>query len=748
MAVSSNKILPYRRRYLKFDIPAGVVVFLVAIPLCLGIALAAGAPLFSGIIAGIIGGIVVGSISESSVSVSGPAAGLVAVVISAIGSLGGFQSFLLALVIAGLLQIIIGVWRAGFIADYIPSSVIQGLLCAIGILIVIKQLPIAFTHVAQNGALMGHLKDASENFSLEPLLKATQHINSGAAIMSALSIVLLIFFDRTKVKGLTVIPGPIVVVIVAIIINKIYSLFSPGLEQFSSQLVKIPVADTWQGFTHQFQFPSWANWKDPNVYWQAFIIAAVVSLETLLNLEAAEKLDKRKRYCSRNRELIAQGVGNTLSGLIGGIPITSVVVRSSVNVQMRARTKLSTILHGLLILSTVFFIPNVLNCIPLAALASILIYVGYKLTKLSIYQHMYRLGWSQFIPFIVTVIAIVFTNLLLGILIGLFFGFFFILKSNSQIRLDVINEIHPSGVVTRIVLPQQLSFLRKASLIAEFDAIPGHSQLIIDARYTEYIDKDILELINEFVKTQAVDREIALNLIGFKEKYELHDQVDFINVTTYDIQSSLNSKDVLEILKEGNQRFIKDQRIHRSMLQDLKVTARMQYPLAVVLGCIDSRVPIETIFDVGVGDVFVARIAGNVVNDDILASIEFACHIAGAKLILVLGHTRCGAIKAACDDVEGGYLPQLLKKIEPALLAEKEKPGYPSETEERFLLNVTKTNAANTMKNLYQKSVILNRLINEKSIGLISAIYDVSTGMVQFDESFYPLEDGGVASSH
>lgn len=732
-----RKFRIYQRNYLKYDLTAGVVVFLVAIPLCLGIALASGAPLFSGIIAGIIGGIIVGSISQSSVSVSGPAAGLVAVVIAAISQLGNFNTFLLALMLAGLFQIIIGSLRAGFIADYVPSSVIQGLLSAIGVLIIIKQLPLAFTHVSQNALLMQHLREAAGNLSIEPLYKTFSHLNAGATFISVLSLICLIFFDKTKIKYLKAIPGPIVVVIIGILINELYAYIWPAIEQTNAQLVNIPVNDHFSELLSQFEFPAWAQWKNPLVYFQAAIIATVASLESLLNLEAAEKLDSKRRYTSRNRELVAQGVGNTVAGLIGGIPVTSVVVRSSVNIQTGAKTKFSTILHGFLILTTVILVPNWLNAIPLASLATILIFVGFKLTHPKIYKSMFQRGWTQFIPFLVTVIAIVLTNLLFGILIGLFVGFFFILKTNSQIRLDIVKERHSSGIVTRIILPQQISFLHKASLISELNSIPEQSHLIIDARYSKYIDRDILELINEFRKNQSGDKNIAVNLVGFKDHYKIHDHIDFIDVTTYDIQSTLTPNDVLKILKEGNERFLKDQKIHRNLLVDLKATSKMQHPVAVVLSCIDSRVPVETVFDMGVGDVFVIRIAGNVLNEDIIASIEFACDIYKVKLILVLGHTRCGAIKAACGNQENRYLEPLFKKIKPAILAETQTTENRTIDNDGFLLNVTKLNIKNSMHALYEKSSIVKQLIRDKKIGLISAIYNVRNGMVSFDQDFY-----------
>ncbi len=723
---------------IKYDFMASIVVFLVAIPLCLGIALASGAPLYSGLIAGIIGGIVVGIISQSSISVSGPAAGMAAVVLTSISQLGSFNAFLLALFFAGIIQIIIGTIRAGFVADYIPSNVIQGLLCAIGILIIIKQLPFAFTYTSENNLLLDEFKDASQILNLQPLSNITDHINIGAVFITAISFALLIFFDNTKNATLKAIPGPIIVVILGALINEFYAYFFPLIAQYSHELVNIPINKDINSFINQLQLPSWERWTDINIYVYAFILAAVASLEALLNLEAVEKLDQNRKYCSRNRELIAQGVGNIASGIVGGLPITSVVVRSSVNIQAGSKSKISAIFHGIWILLVVCFIPHWINLIPLASLATILIYVGFKLTKPAIYKEMYAQGFAQFFPFLVTIIAIIFTNLLTGILIGLFISFFFILKNNSQIHLDILNEKHPRGEIKHIVLPQHLSFLSKASLVNELESIPSGTQLIVDARYTKYIDKDIQEVLNVFMHNQAPSKNIALNMLGFKDHYQIKHRRDFINVTTYDTQLALKPADVLEILKEGNKRFSNDQRINRSLLDEIKATSGTQHPLAIVIGCIDSRVPIETIFDMGVGDIFVARIAGNVIDDDILASIEFACHVSGAKLIVVLGHTMCGAIRAACkSDGGGGHLGALLNKIKHAVTLAKQVTKDTDMESKAFLKKVTHLNIQHSMSSIHKRSVILNKLAEEKQIELIGALYDVSSGMVDFDEKFF-----------
>lgn len=722
----------YQRKYLKFDLIAALVVFLVAIPLCLGIALASGAPLFSGILSGIVGGIVVGALSSSSVSVSGPAAGMAAVVLAAIAQLGDFNSFLLALSLAGLLQIAIGYLRAGFIADYVPSNVVQGLLCAIGILLIIKQLPLAFTFSSDLKELKTHLLETTESFSFNPLFDLYYHVNPGATIISIISFMILIAAEQTKNKWMKNIPAAIIVVIAGILINEVFIFSDFQYALNTPHLVNIPRHNGFADFLSQVQFPAWSSWTNPKVYLYAAIIAIVASLESLLNVKAGEKLDKKHRHGSKDQELVAQGIGNLVVGLIGGLPITSVIVRTSVNIQAGARSKMATIFHGLFILIAVLLIEKWLNKIPLSSLAVILIYTGYKLTKPSIYKAIYLQGMDRFIPFIATVISIVAFNLLTGILIGLAISLFYILKSNSQARLDIIKEIYPTGEVNRLLLPQQITFLNKASLVAELDSITKDSQLIIDARYSNYIDKEIIELIKEFQKDEAPNRRIALNLIGFKEHYDIHNFIDFINVTTYDIQSTLEPPQVLNILREGNQRFLGDNRIHRSNTIDIKFTSETQHPIAVVLGCIDSRVPVETIFDMSFGDLFCVRVAGNVVNEDVLASIEYACHVVGAKLIVVLGHTSCGAIQAACQNVEKGHITQLLAKIKPAVAAEQETLTNRTIDNKQYLTKVTELNIANTLRQIYSDSPILRLMIEQDKIGLAGALYDVNTGHAVF----------------
>ncbi len=725
----------YRKRQLRFDLVSALVVFFVAIPLCLGIALASGAPLLSGILSGIIGGIVVGSLSGSHVSVSGPAAGLAAVVITAISQLGDFHIFLLALFLAGILQLVTGALRAGFFAEYVPSNVIQGLLSAVGILLIFKQLPLAFTLTSSLSELKMHLLDATEGFSLKPLRDVSYHINSGAMIISSISLAILVFFEKTTNKWLRPIPGTIIVVLFGIAINEVFIVTHSYLAQNSPQLVNIPQHANLSDWLTQLSFPDWSAWSNFNVYIYGGILAIVASLESLLNIKAAEKLDKKHRRTSKNRELIAQGIGNLTAGLVGGLPVTSVVVRTSVNIQAGAKSKASTIFHGLYLLFAILLIPAFLNRIPLCSLAAVLIYTGYKLSSPKLIKTVYHQGPDRFIPFLATLVGIVALNLLTGIIIGLLTSLFFILKSSSQARLDIIKEFYPNGVTQRLILPQQTTFLNKASLIEELDDIPKKSQLIIDARYSTYIDKEIIELISDFQSEQAPRKNISLNLIGFKKDYPIHDHINFINVTTYDVQAALSPQQVLNILHEGNQRFVADTRIHRSVTIDIKHTAVTQHPIAVVLGCIDSRVPVETVFDMSFGDLFCVRVAGNVINDDVLASIEYACHVIGAKLIVVLGHTRCGAIEAACDTTPPnttGHVPQLLDKLKPAIEAEEHTSSAKRPHKKAYLKNVTELNIANSLYHIYKESPVLRADIDSKTVGMIGAVYDVGTGKVKF----------------
>ncbi|MCB9186332.1 MAG: SulP family inorganic anion transporter [Flavobacteriales bacterium] len=502
----------YYFKHLGSDIPAGIVVFFVAVPLCLGIALASGAPLFSGVIAGMVGGILVGLLSGSQLGVSGPAAGLAVIVLTAIQDLGSYEVFLLAVVLAGVIQILLGLLKAGIIGYYFPSSVIKGMLAAIGIIIFLKQIPHAFGYDKDyEGDLDFFQRDGFNTFT--ELGHMLDFVSPGAMVVAAMSLAILILWERPfikRIKLFQVIQGPIVAVLMGIVLNLIFSANSE-LQLASEHKVSLPVSDGFIGFLAQFTFPEFAAVTNTKVWTIAFTMAIVASLETLLCVEATDKLDPLKRNTPTNRELIAQGVGNAVSGLIGGLPVTQVVVRSSANIQSGGLTKVSAIFHGILILSSAIFVPHILNLIPLASLAAILLVVGYKLAKPSLFKEMYSAGRIQFIPFIVTVLGIVFTDLLIGISLGLSVGVFHILYENLRTSYFVRQREEGEHVI--IELSEHVTFLNKGAVLSLLEDIdPGHD-VRIDASKSVFIDPDVVEIIENFAQSEK-HKEDRIEIIG------------------------------------------------------------------------------------------------------------------------------------------------------------------------------------------------------------------------------------------
>ena len=520
------------------DVRAGFVVFLVALPLCLGVALASGAPLFAGIVSGVIGGIVVGLLSGSQTSVSGPAAGLTAIVLAQIATLGSFPAFLLAVFLAGLLQIGLGLARAGFLAAFFPTSVIKGLLAAIGIIIVLKQIPHVFGHDLDPEGDFNFFQFDNKNTFTE-ILETAGDVQLGATVIGLLSLALLILWNRWKLLKYSPIPSPMVVVGLSIGLSELFrSIGGPWLIE-TTHLVQVPVPIGFDEFLAQFQLPDFSQWNNRKVYLAAFTIAAVASLETLLNLEAVDKIDPKQRTSPPNRELIAQGVGNCLAGLVGGMPVTSVIVRSSVNINAGVQTKLSAIVHGALLLGSVALMPVLLNRIPLSCLAAILLMTGVKLASIKLIREMWSTGRNQFVPFAITVLAIVFTDLLIGVVIGLAVALANILRSNVKKPLRIYVEKHLNGEIVRIELASQVSFLNKAALTAALDGIPSGGRVVIDAHLTDYIDPDILGVLRDFRDTSAPSRGIETNMIGFRERYHLTDATLFVDFSTRDLQSAM-----------------------------------------------------------------------------------------------------------------------------------------------------------------------------------------------------------------
>nr|WP_248908038.1 SulP family inorganic anion transporter [Flavobacterium sp. K5-23] len=503
---------------LKNDFPASIIVFFVALPLCLGIALASGAPLFSGIIAGIVGGIIVGSASGSPLGVSGPAAGLAVIVLTSIATLGSWEMFLMAVVISGMIQLALGYAKAGFVAYFFPNSVIKGMLTGIGLLIILKQIPHA---LGWDKDAMGDdaFMQADGQNTLSEIGQALNFITPGAVLIGAISLAILIFWDKVlmkKHKIFQIIQGPIVVVAFGILMNY---CFQNGILDYSlsaKQVVSLPVPSSFSDFLTQFTFPDFSALTNIEVYKVAIVIAIVGSLETLLCVEATDKLDPDRRITPTNRELKAQGLGNIVSGLIGGLPITQVIVRSSANINFGAKTKMSAILHGFFLLISAVTIASLMNMIPLASLAAILLMVGYKLAKPALFTEMYKLGWEQFIPFTMTVVAILATDLLKGITVGILFGIFYTLRhsyrNSHHLKDRVKNE--DGQVVHHIVLAQEVSFFNKASIIETLDLITEDSKVVIDFSKSKSIAYDVLEIIKDF-EIHAKTKNITVEKIKF-----------------------------------------------------------------------------------------------------------------------------------------------------------------------------------------------------------------------------------------
>ncbi len=506
---------------LNSDFPAGLVVFLVALPLCLGIALASGAPLFSGIISGVVGGIVVGFLSTSHLSVSGPAAGLTAIVLTAITAFGDFRVFLLAAFIAGILQIILGFIKAGSISNYFPTNVIEGMLAGIGIIIFLKQIPHAFGLDKDFLGDLSFLQSDGKNTFTE-IMSIFGNINLGSVIVTIVSLAILISWNKVPfLKNLKLVPAALVAVIVGIVINELFLFSGSALAISTEHLVSLPVPTTFDEFKNIIVTPDFTAITNQQVWIVAFTITIVASIETLLCIEAADRMDVHRRYTDTNVELKAQGVGNLISSLLGGLPMTSVVVRTSANANAGAQSKMSAMIHGILLLVSALAIPFVLNKIPLATLAAILLLVGYKLANPKIIKHFFEKGKYQFIPFICTLLAVVFTDLLKGVALGIIISVIFILKGNMKRAYVFRKETFSDGDVIHIDLAQEVSFLNKAAIKSTLAAIPEHSKVVINASDTVYIAHDVLDLIKEFKKIKSKEENIKVKLVGFKKAYDL-----------------------------------------------------------------------------------------------------------------------------------------------------------------------------------------------------------------------------------
>ena len=728
---------------IKKDLLAGVIVFLVALPLCLGVAMASNAPLISGVLAGIVGGALVGFLSGSHTSVSGPSPALAAIIVTLIAQLGSFEALLLAVVVSGLVQIVLGLARIGFIAAFIPFSVIQGLLAAIGVILILKQIPHVLGRDSDpEGEMSFQQPDHETTFSeFGELLTGIQ---PGAALIGIVSLLILNFWHRSKALRRLRIPPPLVVVIFGVAAGEVFRHIGGIWTIAESHLVQVPIAQSFMDLFQFLQSPDFSQWNQPAIYQAGLTIAMITTLETLLNIDAIDKVDPERRISPPSRELLAQGVGNVILGLIGGIPISSVIVRSSVNINAGAQTKLSAIFHGFLMLFCVMILPTYLNMIPLSCLAAILLMTGLRLITLQLIRKMWNDGRYQFIPFTVTLFAIVLTDLVTGVLIGLAVSIAFILNSNLRQPLRRILEKHLGGDVLRIVLANQVSFLNRGALEKILRDLPPGSNVLLDAESTDYIDPDVLTLISEFKDRVAPKTGVKVSLRGFRKKYRLDDDIQFIDYSTRQLQENLTSLEVLRILKEGNQRFLSGQRLTRDLGRQLINTAQGQNPIAVVLSCIDSRTPAELIFDLGIGDIFSVRMAGHVTSQKVLGSLEYGCNVAGSKLILVMGHTRCGAVTAAvnlacqrqsaeqvtgCQHLES-IIHDIQLAIDPPLL-----PLLESATDEEKAVMIEVVAIRNVelcVSRILEESNTIRRLVDEGRVAVVGAVFDITTGKINF----------------
>jgi len=732
------------------DYLAGLVVFLVALPLCLGIALASNAPLVSGLISGVIGGIVVGLMSGSHTSVSGPAAGLAAIVAAELATLGSWESLLVAIVIAGLVQILFGFMRVGLISLFFPSSVVKGLLTAIGVLLVLKQIPHLFGHDADAEGDFSFVQPDGRN-TFSELFEIVQDLHIGAAAIGLVCLALLVVWSRSATLKKFPVPGAAVVVGVGVLLNAVFQSLGDTWLVTASHLVQVPVPGSATGLTEFLSFPNFAALSDPKVYVAGVTLAIVASLESLLNLHAVDKLDPRQRISPVNRELLAQGTGNVLAGLLGGLPITSVIVRSSVNISAGAQSRRSTITHGVLLLVAVVLVPALLNRIPLSCLAAILLVAGFKLARPSVWKAMWKEGLSQFLPFLITIVAIVGTNLMTGILIGLGVSIAHILKRSFSRSLILIKEKHAAQDVLRIELSSHVGFFSRARLEKELGAIPRGGHVLLDGRRTDFIDPDVLGLIHDFQEKTAPARGVVVSVLGLKDHYDaLEDRIEFVDHTTREVRENFTPAGVLSILAEGNRRFRSGHRLTRDLVRQISSTSTGQAPMAAVLSCMDSRAPVELLFDLGLGDVFSIRVAGNIARQKIMGSLEYGCGVAGAKLLLVLGHTSCGAVGAAVELHEShqtalaatgcDHLDPIVDDIQRSIPAGEVGPAKSDPGRADYLNRIARLNVQRVMKSIRSESRKIDALLTSGDVAIVGGLYHIDSGQVDFfDETGAPV---------
>lgn len=710
---------------IKRDLPASLAVFFVAIPLCLGIAHASGAPLIAGLITGATGGILVGAISKSPLSVSGPAAGLTAIVLAAIQQLGAFELFLVAVFISGLIQILLGIFKLGSIANYIPNNVIKGMLSAIGVLLIIKQFPHMIGYdveemgvqqfsVAENDLKSTyHLSKEAESNSLTILIHSLKHLETGIFIIGLVSISVLFFWEKVVAKKLKTVPGSLVVVLLGIVLNMVFSGYS-NLLLDPDHLVNVPAISSLEVFFQNTTLPNWSALSNPMVYKVAFTLAIVASIETLLSLEAIDKLDPWSRTSPPNRELVAQGAGNMTASLLGGIPLTAVIVRGSVNIAAGAKTKASTVFHGLFIVLSVVFFARFINLIPLASLASILVFTGYKLVDVNSFKYYYKKGIDQFIPFIVTIAAIVLIDLLYGVLIGLACALVYIIRNNYNAPVLKVSDF---GKRVRISLGENVTFLHKYKLLKELDKIKDNTILELDGSRSLFLDKDVMDTIREFTE-KAKQRNIQVFLGGIIMEENKPD-------------GRKRMEDSYKRLLKGNQKWIENK-----TKDDPEFFARQaegQAPEYLFIGCSDSRVPANEITGTEPGEMFVHRnIANLVVNTDInlMSVLQYSVEVLNVKHIIVCGHYGCGGVKAAMEMQPHGLIDKWLRNIKDVHRLHQHEVDAITDPNQK-LRRMVELSVREQIFNLMKTSFIQRNRQQYGFPDLHGWVYDISNGEIQ-----------------
>ncbi len=714
------------------DIPAGIVVFLVALPLCLGIALASGAPLMSGLISGIIGGVIIGYLSKSGTSVSGPAASVSAVVLIAIQDLNSFQLFLGALVLAGIIQIILGVIRAGILADYMPTSIIKGLLAGIGIILIRSQMPYIIGFELESSMLINN-----EDYITSTLNVVSDFFNAftiGAVIISVISLMILLLWDKSPMKNFKLLPPALVIVILGVVLNQLFKYVIPGLYLDGIHLVKIPNVDSMGSF---FTFPDFSGFKNLKVYTTAFTIAIIASISTLLNIEATDNIDKLKRRTPPNRELVAQGIGNTIAGFIGGIAITSVIVRSSVNIEAGGQTKLSTIIHGFLLLLSVLFLSTIINLIPLSSLAAILLVVGYKLASIDVFKNLYKRGWNQFLPFVLTVVFIVLTDVLTGVLIGSALSIFFLLRGNYYNPFYIENIKYVQDEVIKIELSNEVSFFNKASIKNTLWGVPDDSKLLIDASFTSYIDPDVVDIIKEFQERALIDHNIDVKVIGMKDSYLVGEEIDLYQKTKAEIKAKTTPKEILEYLIEGSTTYASRNLMSRKISSKDLLEHLNESPLSVVVTCVDLREPLNMMLNTAVGDLVSLRSAGHILDKQSILNLEISCRDQGAKLVLFFANSNNEVVKEALNNHFNNRSSNLNIVIEDALKSQEfESRDIKSEPIDKLTNDIVAFNIEKAKEDLLTNSDYFKTEVSSGKIGIASAFFNRNDKSVSFSKLY------------